>query len=746
MAMFSIHFLLLTSLGIWRTKIKGWPKSEAFPCIIVLVWANVVLTSLALSIFNQLGNNSLFILVSLPVHGLLLCAISQYTGTTEEPWSELIKSLWESKLGKTLILWASIVCLILFAMAIRTTLQIPDSVAIKLPNAFFYLQKGNLLPAPEFSGDGRMFGVPFNGALLWSYLFRFHQPLQLILLWNLLCWTLIFLGGFKLSRSLGISPMGSLTATSLFCFSQQLLFQASTDNDDLLSSVTGTWAAIYIIRWIRSPNQNWALLAGLALGISTGAKLFPALYWPGLLALALFLLWRFYQKSENRGKLMLQGTVIVLLAALLVFPYFYAGMQTRPDATAIPQVLSQSDNKPFRWEILYRNVVVYNSQLLISPIIDIFSPRATETRKHLVQKLNTLWNEKLIPEVENYWAYVPGTKIFHEALYENTAWFGLFSLLALAGMILMFLRKRSSTWIWLALLFLSWDITFCGRTKYIEELGRYWLLPLSLTIPFVGLLWDYQFESERLRRIRTWAFRYVWLSTIVLAISGLVFNEVRLNFKNVLRSEGRTPGMAAPLKTILRQCPQVNAAQFIYGYPIYMLMEQFRGSEFTYFPKILPNKTNIIPAVNVHLAHQFFANKYVAVPTHPEPKSDFLMIDPGIFGIPHFVSDLAECPAITSLDSKNYLLFQLSSPLDKNKTNLNISITPLASTNFEKYEYRVLIETENSRAETGPWRQGSIENLSVSLLAKKLKIEIKPRGHEPVVSQYGEISVGEVMY
>ena len=742
MWIFSIHLLLMALIVRFALKPgPEWAFESKFLAGFVITWASVIISSTILACFNQVGHDALFFSLSLVCQLALALVLSRRGSRTGEAALAFpAQGLWSlaretfSTLPRRVAL-VSTVCfaaLILF-MCIRSNLQIPDTLSIKLPNAWFYLKSGNFLPVVERSDDGRMFATPINGTMLWIYLIRWDQPTRLILLFNFVCWAAMFLAIYRASRLIGASRWGGFSAAALFCLTQTLLLQASTDNDDLMSSVTATIGAAFFLMWLKSRSLADLSIAAIGIGISAGSKYFPVLYLPGAMLCAGYYLWIFVSRKDwselaQRGRQLVIGGVV---AAAFVMPYEGSRLIQTAIGRASPDLISGTDNKPFRWSVAAHNTVVYNLQLFASPLTDAFFPKSGGLRRHSVQALNDWSVRNLIPKVTSSHAYDSTIEIANIYLYDHTVRFGVVSWLLAIGILAVLLKKRDwlSPAFWLVIFFISWNLFFCFRTKYMDVLGRYWILPISLLMPLAAL------SVDRIANARIFGrtiLPLVWASTLFCGFVGLSDNRFRHNLAQLVYASAAAPAMAPELRQLLATCDHVNVARVVYGFPIYWLMKWFQGSDFSYTNQLSAEKINIVPALDVPGLFHGYEHRFLAVELGPERMGMF-----AYFGLSGFLSEWTgkstpiyaaasatrDCETVSS-GGPSYLLAQVTPLTAKSLSLVNTRFAILGVRAGERLRFRAAMQNGSQIHYLNEWTSEFVFRVDVPDTAETLRLEV----------------------
>lgn len=733
-----VHFLILTSLaGYFFRRSKGLSFETKVYAAFILTWSSIVCTSAFLACFNQFDNDLLFAVLVAILQGIGANFISRgYRDLPAVP--DANPSVWLkdtfSSVPRAFLGIAFVgITFVLFIMCVFGIMQIPDTLSMKLPNAFFYLQGGNLLPHRDMSDNGRLFSTPINGTLWWSYfLVRWQTHGKIVLFLNLFNWAIAISAIYRFSRILKISRWGSFLTCMFFAFSLGELFQAASDNDDLLSSVSAIVGAVFVLRWLSSRLAIDLLVASAGVGLSVGSKYFPVLYAPAFLLLGAYVAYSIYKGKLSLGDLKIRQFVCAgILSAVLVVPYLAARFIDEKNIGPAA-LLSMSENKPFRADIAGHNILVYNSQLFLSPLVDAFAPLHGSHRERVVSAFNDFMVKNIVPVVEGVFAYMPGVIIVHQKLYDNTAWYGLVSFLFLFCIFWALFKKenRFSIWFWLAVFFISWDLFFCARTKYIEELGRYWHLPIALVLPLVGKISDQYFAdtSESAgRRFFKFVLYGILAVTVFSGYYGLLYNPIRYNFFQAWNREIQKHEVSPAMKAILRECDKVNVRNVIYGFPIYSIMHDFRGKHFLHNFNSKEGELEVTPALKVALDFRFYQFKFIPIELPTITGGGFKNSGDSGYGVPLFVKQNqgARCPAARTLEGPEFALAQVQIVADNKDKSFSVEVQVDGTDKLPESSFRtVFSEPSGSRAPLNEWTREKKFVVPVPDRTGSLEVEI----------------------
>ncbi len=702
MLIFWLHFvslILSTDLLLRRSGIK----STSYRLLGNLVWSqsNVVLVAIFLSTFNKLNDNALFVFSSVFFQIIAFILLSKtQPHISKAPKTENIAfySKFQSWTYQSSVLVFIFVAIAVLALALRLPLLTPDTSAMKLPNAFFYMRHGNLLPATELTNDSRLFATPYNGFLLWQYLIRWQQHPQLILLLSYMNWALMGLAIYEISRLIGASKRGATMAAFVFCSTICMIWQGVTDQDDLISSTATTIAALYGILWLRHGRWIDALILSLGVGYCFGAKAFPALY---LWAILAFVTYYFIAWGPKKffGWLALRWPQIAVMSAVflaLALPYAISNYFTYGALSYMsPQHTGPFQNKPFRIAVAIHNLAIYNIQLLFYGIPDILSFSAGRGREILVDNLNLIF-EHFIPKVKGATAFDEKVQPFFKEVFEGGTWYGIIPLSVAIGWPLSSAKKNprfKTIATWLLAFFIAWDLFFCSRQKFIAGMGRYWILPVSLLCPCIALLWD-EAQGGAKKRVLRGIMVTLLVSTSYIACASFLKSGVLFNWLNLKTQFSRpyvfdSPQLSPDLNSILSEPTPLNYITAVYNFPYFSLWRRSHNSRFTEFHSIRNDSINILPVATLPLAHDGSYEKSIAIDMGPYLKNGFSRVAEDYAGYPIYAWAPSELSCSVCKNHSTFAIISLGSGIDPKTNDLKVGANLLRNDPSEPLEFQV---------------------------------------------------------
>jgi hypothetical protein len=534
----ALHVLALAG-GAWLGARRcGGGRGHRLAAAFLLMWGNLIVTGLGLSLLGRLGDLGWYVAAS--------CALAAATAALA--W-------WPRRRGPAaagpprpaddpplrpdpvVLCAAAAVALALAATVLVAAFVYPnnaDTVAYRLPRAFLYLAQGHL-GQPGKGIDFRILHYPLNGAL--GYLFAAAHGLdaRLFALPGVLCWLVAGLGVWLLARDIGASRKGALLAAAAYLLSPVVLVCATSGNDEVIAATPLLLAAVFLHRWWYTRARADALLGGLGAGISAGTKLHWVFFSGYAAALLAAGLWHLVRAGRARAFLRERWAhlaLIGLLAAGLGLPFVVANKRGTGHLVNPPDVMAALSNNPFRPKAALANAEIYTAQLFLSPFPDLVVGSEARAEQRY-QRFNRLW-DRGFTWFDRSDGYCPPWYQFQGVCptgawprySELSLWVGLMPyLLLLAAGGLFFARGSRAARVagWLALGFFGWHVANACLTRYVHHAGVYYAYPLTLAAAGLAVLWD---RGAGGRLIRA-AFLAVLASHLLVAVNIYAFGPPR---------------------------------------------------------------------------------------------------------------------------------------------------------------------------------------------------------------------------
>ena len=517
MHFFLLHCLLLLSLLFLaaRSAWTGW--IDRMLAVVALFWGNIVVTCLVLSSAHGLGDRGWFFRISLLVAFGTWLAVNRLQAPA--PVASASHNSLSIKLtlilGLTLlpIAWAS------FRIAATYEPNNYDSLAYHLPRVMFYLGQNTL--GHFDTGNDRQIFFPFNYNLLQLFPLAYGTPLQTLNFLNLAAWAIAGLSVYHIGRLAGFSSNASLISAWFALTSTQILAQATATTNDLPAGAGLLVTLVFILRWRQSRLSRDALLAGLAAGLTAGTKLTIVFFGPGA-ALILVLLTYTHARQENwseyfRG--MRSWAFPGVLALALASPFAIINLAEK--GVWVNNTYDYTLNRPFRLGCVVQTSEAFLLQIFAEPI-----HRFTFDLK-FSEHLNTVSKQLFFRNWNDAWAFSP-LYLFPPDLNEDHVFFGFAGPLILLCALWCLLRwRRPLPQLWLALLGLGWFAAYLSLNKWSLYNQRYFVLPILVLCPVLGILIDGAVERSLAWLVRRLILVLVGGAAIWLAGIYLFYNTSR---------------------------------------------------------------------------------------------------------------------------------------------------------------------------------------------------------------------------
>ena len=555
-----VHAAILVVIGYFLASRLTSDLVQRACAIFLLTWANLAYTALGLSLFSALDQVGWYFFSSVALALISLAVARRFcVAPGREPIhannpklkgriNAKVKTKAKTKLKATTAVFDRTVWLVLCAtllLALTASLLIAahylpnnwDSCSYRLPRAFFYLGKGNLLHFGPTS-DPRLLYYPFNGALanLFLALYRFGD--RSVYLTGFLAWAFAGLGVYSACRVMKTSRTGALIAGWLCILSPCVLAQVCSLNDEVLAATPILLGAVFAMLWLATNRKRFAVLAGLGAGLGAGTKLHWVFYWPFAIAVLIaFLVWALRKKA-------IVGTALprlpaIGLAACAAIPLSSGFMLANYLSTGHFTNSAFNDavlNHPFRLSVAQEELRINTARLFLSPIPDLVTPLDPQQRKLAYAKFNKFCNQYLVGKVvvastrspEGY-LYLGPSEPNAYGYTEYTVWLGFLPVLLVIGCIVGLLQ-RGSMLVPTAFLisFFFYHATYSVETKYIGGIGVYYSFAAILAAAGVGPLWDWARSHRGLGgRLIVGIFVAVMATHVLLAGNLLGFGALR---------------------------------------------------------------------------------------------------------------------------------------------------------------------------------------------------------------------------
>jgi len=747
MAPLFIHFILLAGLSLASARRLIAGRTDTLIATCLMMWANIVATSLILSIAGSLGQPSWFFRISVLLALVLFLVLRR---SRLLPNASDLGAPDHSPKNRALLLLVTLSLGLFGAASFWLCVAYPpnnyDSLTYHLPRVIYYIGQGSL--AHFDTGNPRQTFFPFNYNLLQLFLLVYGANLKTVTFINLLAWAFSGVVLFRLSRRCGCSFNASLMATWVALISTQVLAQASATTNDLPLGAVILAAILFGKIWLDTGRGRFAVLAGIAAGLAIGSKLTFVFFGPpGAVLLALGL-WRFSKTNGVKAVPRVvqpwlgPGIVIVILG----LPFVLINIVTTGEW--MTKTYDFTLNQPISLGCAFQTAQAYTTQLFIEPL-----HRFTFDLEH-TGRLNDWATQFLFPHWNNAHAFSPFF-IFPPDLNEDHVWFGFAGPLILLSAIVVLLRdwRCKSPISWLALLGIGWFLTYFLLNKWSLYIQRYFVPPLLIMAPCLAANIDHWRKSSALK---LWGLRFVLWSVVGTSLwfggHYLVHNSSRPLAPLLAGNPAKFTLPLLPLDLIDRLENNENFNIDSYGgnERIMLLMMIAENPKFTASEILDPEKYNILSHwgfVRNHLysnVTSFSSYTTLDFPAKPSAGVEFL----GTFGSGVQAWDywgLKPNPNNSPASKKdsNLLLAMYYAPNEPNRyAESTLKLVGLNSRDNAQVDVFVNFESGEQQLLTS-FTKSSTREVSINAPFTGLSLRLRPAGSNQIISEarlpYGEL-------
>ena len=301
---------LLISSAVVITSALGTQSTVSFLLgAYTLVWAEIVVVALALSVFDALDRIGLLVGSSV----VFLAAAAHWTAsgrprppTLRSPMRSLLRCMADPVIAS---LGGATLVFVVYAavLGIATAQNEWDSLTYHLTRAAFWIQQGSVSYVPDAT-DVRINGNPPNAEIAQAWTMLLTGGDRFVALPSLAAVPALVLGIFGIARRAGSGVREALFGALVFACLPLVVLQSSTALNDLVVAsffVVATYFAI-------GKSGTGALGASLALGLAFGTKIAAPLLLPIYLLVVL----------AARSRRVVDQLVIVILGVCLGAPWY----------------------------------------------------------------------------------------------------------------------------------------------------------------------------------------------------------------------------------------------------------------------------------------------------------------------------------------------------------------------------------------------------------------------------------------
>jgi hypothetical protein len=533
----ALVYLVVLS-GILAAGVKssrlGWPGTLI--AIFVLVWSVLILTAQTLSLFSAINVTSAYIALSIFVAAATsigLRRIPLERDLSFPPFPSPFGPRATKHLAWFLAVTGGLVFIGHLILAYGLLPANPDSIVYRFPRAYWYFGQGSLMHISNHA-EPRPLYYPFNGTLAYLPLIHFQVGPRLFFAQSLLSWLIIALTTYAFARDLGGPRVIAAATAWLICLTPNVQIQALSTNDEIIAAAPLLVGLYFLHRWYHGRQLFDALIGVIGVSISVGAKLHAMFYWPLLIGIAVMLVVHYRSAlREARTWLTLRGMSVLAVMVMVVavfglsfIAYNYASAGRATDWAFNDQIL----NKPFNGRAALQTIVLYASQVVLTPIADLHLVVDSTPRAYHYEAFNRVF-APLFSWVDNGPAFTsasyrfsgvnsPSAVVFNEV----TVFIGFTWLVALVAGAWLVRRWKDPRLVWARFQLASlpvWIVTFAASTRYIEGFSTY--LSYATIIAAPALVYAFApVHRPRLDRARWALLAFVGAAHCFFAVSILL--------------------------------------------------------------------------------------------------------------------------------------------------------------------------------------------------------------------------------
>jgi hypothetical protein len=494
------YFLGLGAILAVGVKSAYLPWSRALVAIYLLLWAILILTAQILSLFSLINVTSAYIILSLVLAAgisVLLRRIKLDRPLKFPQFSHQLSPRIANYvawfLTGTFLLVLSADLVLAYGMLPAN----PDSITYRFSRAYWYFGHGSLMHFTN-SADPRSLYYPFNGTLNYLPLIHFRLDPRFFSAVSLYSWLVIVLTTYVFSRDLGGARITAAATAWLICLTPNVLIQSLSTNDEIIAAAPLLAGLFFLHRWFHGRQRFDVFIGIIGVSISAGTKLHIMFYWVLLLGIAAALAIHYRAVlRETKNWLNIRAAAVlvtmIFLAAIFSFSFIAYNFVSTGRATAW-EISDQILNKPLNLHAAWQTIVLYASQIVLTPIADLRIAVDSKDPAHNYEAFNQVF-APLFTWVDNGPAFTSSSYRFSGInspsaveFNEQTVFIGFTWLPALIAGAWLVKRWKDSRLIWARFHLASlpvWALTFAASTRYIEGFTVY----LSYATIVAARLW-----------------------------------------------------------------------------------------------------------------------------------------------------------------------------------------------------------------------------------------------------------------
>lgn len=545
---FFIHGFALISCLLWFCHKFQVPRVEWPFFVIIPLWCTLVFAGHGASIVGGLGQVDVYILMTFIA---LIGVVGGIKLFWERPAStpllanpQLIFPLPDSYKTRKFLWW--FLCLTLGAFALSSVVlgmsvypDNADSMIYRLPRALYYVSNGSFMH-PFESLDNRLIFYPLNGVALYVPIVLYGLPGTWHSVPSLLAWGMLLYTTYRFARALGAPRLWGVFSAWLVGLTPSLLAQATSTNDEIIAAVAFLMALYMGWRWLVSGRSVYFLFAGASVALSAGTKLHIVFLLP-MIAIAIgMLLWNFKGNPSLAKKcwkaigwqtaLVTITLVFVLFTPFLLYNYLSVG-----EWYFFDKFKDQVFNLSASFQVGFQNLLIYFSQMILSPIADLNMWPVANDRQAFNTQLNEIFTPLIKPLLSDDpsfyhlgYRFVGVTLPVSVRFVEFSLWSAFIWMLWPLQIGLALKHKFSFRMVFalLAATPLLWLLFWSFSTLYMEGTATYFTFYLICAAPASVMIFT-RIRRPMLNDLRWVALTLVVLSSLVISHNLVMFSGFR---------------------------------------------------------------------------------------------------------------------------------------------------------------------------------------------------------------------------
>ena len=527
--------LLVLACRKWGLPWKEWPV-----LVLLLLWGGLVFAGHGAGLINGLGKMEVYVPATFLGVGLMIALFHFiWRVPVASPLAKKTKLEFDAlathpklQVFLTRFLWITLALFGVISLVLGMSVfpDNADSMIYRLPRAVWYVSSGNWLH-PFTSPDNRLIYYPLDGVMLYVPLVLYNLPGTFHSIPSLLSWATVVFITYRFAREVGAARLPSLFAAWLVGLTPSILAQATSTNDEIISAAVFLCGLFMGWRWLVTGRHYYFFMAGLAVSLSAGTKLHIVFLLPVILAAVCIALWHVAKKREilmvwARAVGWKTFVVTLLLMAVMFAPFLFYNYASVGRWYFFDDFKAQVFNLSASLQVGFQNLLIYASQMILSPIADLnFWPVAND-RQRFNTGINQIFNPLISPLIDTNpdyfhlgYRFVGITLPVSVRFVEFSLWSAFIWMLWPFQAALSLKHKFSlrPLFFLLAITPPFWLVFWSFSTLYMEGTATYFTFYLVCAAPAAVMA----FTSIR----RQWINELRWVVVVIVATTSLLISH-----------------------------------------------------------------------------------------------------------------------------------------------------------------------------------------------------------------------------